>query len=241
MLKNGYPLELLNEKIFQRYREIISSQQKTFSINKIHDIDNQENRKIITFPYIQNFQEKLCRIFETSKLQIIFTIENTLQKKMFPTLKDKTQTIFKYKINYEINCIQCNKKYIGQTCRFIHKRLLEHARSVKNKEKKTALAEHAITYKHSFDFKNTKILDFENNLKKRLILKMIHIQKENSSINYKTDIENLSAIYYNIIKCIKKGFFYFFSFILTFVNIKGKKNFFIKKNDFLYLTFENFS
>ena len=32
---------------------------------------------------------------------------------------------------------------------------------------------------------------------------MIYIQKENSSINYKTDIENLSAIYNNIIKFIK--------------------------------------
>ena len=82
--------------------------------------------------------------------------------------------------------------------------MLEHARSDKNKENKTALAEHAFTYKHSFDFKKTKILDFENNLKKRLILEMIHIQEENSSINYKTDIENLSDIYYNIIKCIKK-------------------------------------
>ena len=82
--------------------------------------------------------------------------------------------------------------------------MLEHARSVKNEENKTALAENAITYEHSVYFKNTKILDFENNLKKRLILEMIHIQKENSIINYKTDTENLSAIYYNIIKCIKK-------------------------------------
>ena len=32
---------------------------------------------------------------------------------------------------------------------------------------------------------------------------MIHIKKENSTINYKTDIENLSAIYNNIIKSIK--------------------------------------
>ena len=47
--------------------------------------------------------------------------------------------------------------------------MLEHARSVKNKENKTALAEHATTYKHSFDFKNTKILDIENNLKKKII------------------------------------------------------------------------
>ena len=55
--------------------------------------------------------------------------------------------------------------------------------SVKNNENKTTLAEHAITYNHSFDFKNTKILDIEDNLKKRLILEIIHIRKENSTIN----------------------------------------------------------
>ena len=54
------------------------------------------------------------------------------------------------------------------------------ARSVKNNENKTALAEHATSYKHSFDFKNTKFLDIENNMKKRLFLEMIYIQKENS-------------------------------------------------------------
>ena len=179
------------------------TRKKTNPIYENYDINNHENRKIITFPYIQNFQEQLCKILKKSKLQIIFTIENTLQKKMFPTLKDKTQKKFKNNIIYEITCIQCNKKYIGQTCRFLHNRLLEHARSVKNKENKTALAEHATTYKHSFDFNNTKILDTENNIKKRLLLEMIYIEKENSSINYKTDIENLSAIYNNIIKSIK--------------------------------------
>ena len=67
-------------------------------MNKNYDIDNQENRKIIIFPYIQNFQEQLCRIFKTYNIQIIFTIENTLQKKIFPTRKNKTQTKFKYNI-----------------------------------------------------------------------------------------------------------------------------------------------
>ena len=81
--------------------------------------------------------------------------------------------------------------------------MLEQARSVKNKENKTALAEHATSYKYSFDFKNTKILGTENIFKKRLFLEMIYFQKENSSINYKTDIENLIAIYNNIIKSIK--------------------------------------
>ena len=81
--------------------------------------------------------------------------------------------------------------------------MVEHARSVKNKDNKTALAEHATSYKHSFDFKNTKILDIENILKKRLFLEMIYIQRENSAVNHKTDIENLSVIYNNVIKSIK--------------------------------------
>ena len=72
-------------------------------------------------------------------------------------------------IIYETNCIQCNKKYIRQACRFLHNRLLENARSVKNKENKTVLAEHATTYKHFSDFKNTTILDIENDLKKKII------------------------------------------------------------------------
>ena len=80
-----------------------------------------------------------------------------MQKKFFPTIKDKTQTKFKFNIIYEINCIQCDKKYIGQTSRYLHNRFLEHARSIKNKESKTALAEHALTYKHYFDFNKTKI------------------------------------------------------------------------------------
>ena len=36
------------------------------------------------------------------------------------------------------------------------------------------------------------------------MLEMIYIQKENASVNYKTDIENLSAIFYNIIKSMEK-------------------------------------
>ena len=175
LLKNSYPLELLNEKIFEHYKKLIANLQKTNSLCKIYDMDFRQSRKVITVPYIKNFQEQLCRIFEKSKLQIIFTIEILFQKKFFPTLKDRTQKKFKYNVIHVINCIQCNKKYIGQTCRFLHNRLLEHARSVKNKGNKTTLAEHATSYKHSFDFKNTKILDIENNLKQRLFPEIICI------------------------------------------------------------------
>ena len=62
-------------------------------------------------------------------------VEYSTSEEGFPTLKDKTQTKFKYNIIYEINCIQ----------------------SIKNKENKTALAEHAFTNKHSFILKIQKL------------------------------------------------------------------------------------
>ena len=53
---------------------------------------------------------------------------------------------------------------IGQTCRFLHTRMLEHTRSIKNyNSNSTALAQHAYKFKHNFDFKEVKILEHEQN------------------------------------------------------------------------------
>ena len=82
--------------------------------------------------------------------------------------------------------------------------MLEHARSIKNyNTNSTALVKHAYKFKHSFDFKEVKILEHEQNLKKRLCLEMIHIKNNNNSINFRTYIENLSDIYFNIIQLVK--------------------------------------
>ena len=58
--------------------------------------------------------------------------------------------------------MQFNTTYIGQSGRFLHTRMLEHARSTKNyKTNTTASAQHAHNFKHNFDFKEAKILEQE--------------------------------------------------------------------------------
>ena len=75
-----------------------------------------------------------------------------------------------------------------------------HARSTKNyNTNSTALAQHPHKFKHNFDFKEVKILEYEQNFEKRLRLEMFHIKKNNNSINFRTDIKNLSYIYFIII------------------------------------------
>ena len=50
------------------------------------------------------------------------------------------------------------------------------------------LANHCTNIKHNFDFSNTKILDKEHNLEKRLILEIIEILNNKNSINKRSDI-----------------------------------------------------
>ena len=63
---------------------------------------------------------------------------------MLMLVKTTTPKKSKYIVVYGIKCIQCNSIYIGKTCRFLHTRMLEHGRSIKNyNTNNTALAQHA--------------------------------------------------------------------------------------------------
>ena len=75
--------------MFEHYKKLISNQRKTNWGCEIYGTDIKENRKIITFPYIQSLQEQLCRVFKKSKLQIIFNFDNTLKKNFYQQLKIK--------------------------------------------------------------------------------------------------------------------------------------------------------
>lgn len=64
----------------------------------------------------------------------------------------------------------------------------------------TALAQHSVECSENFDFHNAKIIHQETNLKKRLILESIEIKKLKSSVNKRTDIDNIHSSYFNVIE-----------------------------------------
>ena len=70
-----------NEKIGNRYRFLMNNKYHDKNTNEI--IESKEFKKIITLPYINNFQEQFYRIFKNSNLQIIFTYDNTIQQKIY--------------------------------------------------------------------------------------------------------------------------------------------------------------
>ena len=43
---------------------------------------------------------------------------------------------------YEFSCLKCGDSYIGKTSRSFKSRYLEHRRSIRNKDRKSALSDH---------------------------------------------------------------------------------------------------
>ena len=123
----------------------------------------------------------------------------TLGNNIYSKTKQKIATNDKSNVIYKIECSDCNKSYIGQTKNYLQNRLNKHKNDIKRGLQKTALSSHAIENLHKFNFENTKILSQEENYNKRLFVEMAEILKHNT-VNFKTDINNLSQIYHNIIK-----------------------------------------
>ena len=92
--------------------------------------------------------------------------------------------------------------YTGQTKQKLEMRMYQHKKDCEdgneNKAGKPALATHRFEENHVFDFNRVKILDFEKNRFKRELGEMIYIFLTDS-INFRTDTNNLSCIYNNLL------------------------------------------
>lgn len=160
--------------------------------------------KIIRIPmlYIPTLFTQLKNAFKSIPIvQIVPHYKKTIGN-LFTKLKDKTKKDFLSNVIYEVTCKTCPCKYIGQTKQYISKRLATHKRDCDYFKDATALSNHTISTGHKFDFDNYRILNHESNYYKRIFKEMIFINKEQNSINFQTDINNLNNIYVNLIQQI---------------------------------------
>ena len=115
MLKeNGYQ-ESIIIKIFRRItnnHSLPQSQQLTQS----RDIQEEEIRININLPYVKGTSEKLRRILRSHKIRSTFYTEMTLHK-LFCKPKDRVAIEDKNNIVYEIECINCQAVYFGESKR----------------------------------------------------------------------------------------------------------------------------
>ena len=94
---------------------------------------------------------------------------------------------FKKNVIYQIKCNLCDNIYIGETKRFLHDRIKEHLRSIKNEDNKSAFAEHFIKNHPKDIFKkeyiSVKLLDTAKDDADRFIKESISIANLSPEIN----------------------------------------------------------
>ncbi|XP_044745159.1 uncharacterized protein LOC123307022 [Coccinella septempunctata] len=203
MRNNGYPRGLLSRLIYnsspsgqpQRVREgmsdgvvpTVESASATLELRR-------DGLKFSSIPLIEGVTGSLVRLLKTDTIKVLARNEFRV-KKLFSRVKDKMDVLKMSGVVYGVPCASCGEIYVGQTSQQLKKRLTQHKSDVKNPSKACALAEHVRSSGHQMNYNAAKVLECENNLKKRTFLEMCHIKRHSNSMNYRRDIEGISNIY----------------------------------------------
>ncbi|EFA11664.1 hypothetical protein TcasGA2_TC008528 [Tribolium castaneum] len=131
---NGFGTRTVDKIVRKvKYRYMIK-QSTTFT-------NTPEKKNFITFPYTPSVTRDLSRIFKNLDLQVVYNSGTSL-KSFLGSPKDKIGFLEKLWI-YEINCKDCELKYIGQTRRSVNIRFKEHLAHLKfNRFEKSSVAQH---------------------------------------------------------------------------------------------------
>ena len=147
------------------------------------DTTQKEKAKgMVVLPYCQGTSEKLRRIFRKSDIQAVFKPHMNLRRMLFHP-KDKVDKLKKCGCVYEVNCLNCPSKYIGQTGRMLATRINEHKTAVRKGSTSSGISEHTNKTGHMIDWDNISVKDTESRDTSRLIREAIHIRRHRPSMN----------------------------------------------------------
>lgn len=194
---NDYPKPLIS-RIINRFKNKTSSQLITQTLNN-STAQITATSKTFALPYIPSVSTSIARsIKQVADVRFAYKSNNSVSS-LFTKLKDKIPNALQSNLVYQVDCLDCDKKkcYIGMTSQHLEVRMDQHEKSVKNgKPEKSALAYHAITNNHNFDFENVKILERESNFEKRALLEEIYIKSSKNCVNKKSiESKNVNDIY----------------------------------------------
>lgn len=188
-VNNGYPKHVLNKLIY-------SSNYYDGPVEAVAD-NTIVYKKL---PYVRNLTDNIVNHFKKFKNITIAKYNLLTVNDLFTKTKDKIPTLGTSGVVYSIPCRDCQMCYIGQSSQILKKRLTQHKSDCKIGKRSCALAIHSQDLDHTFYYDGVKILERESDYRKRLFLEMVSINSERHSVNFRSDIDQLSIIYCNILK-----------------------------------------
>jgi len=111
---------------------------------------------------------------------------------------DKTDNNKKTGAVYQIQCKSCKADYIGETARQVKEGIAEHRRP--SMADKSPMAHHLQFNQHTLDNTNIKVLDRDNNWRKRGIREAIQIRTRTTELNRDEGRHRLSHAWDDILQ-----------------------------------------
>lgn len=199
LLENGYPkhfIKSIMKKTIHKLRNDTTPQSTPID-------ESTTTKKYVSIPYIKGLFERTKFLLQKYDLETVGSACESLNIGVFSKLKDKVPLEKQSNVVYQVVC-DCGSTYTGQTKQHLKTRINQHKNDAthitSDVNKKSALSNHIKNSSHTLSLNNVKVIDRENNYRKRSILEMIHIKKSKNSINKQTDSEYLKNYYDNIIK-----------------------------------------
>ena len=209
--RNGYPDGFLHRLLYssgrreQRQTAVTAQGPNTQTENQqtseqeLNPPLQLQQQCYVSLPYIVELTGKLVDIFRKQTEMKIAKYNLITNRQVFSQLKDKLPTLSRSDVVYEITCATCHRKYIGQCSTNLQQRISLHKSDSKLRPNRCNLASHVHNTGHSMNFEEIKVLAQENKYQKRVFLEMCFIQQCKTSLNQKSDIDNLSVIYSSLL------------------------------------------
>ncbi|XP_071944797.1 uncharacterized protein [Antedon mediterranea] len=173
----------------------------------------------IGIPYIHGISEKIRRTFAKHKVNTFFIPSNKLKNGLVHP-KDIIKTEDMCGVIYEVNCLNCEKVYIGKTGRALNTRIGEHKKDVSTHKQvvrtranrnssskvlhKSAITDHAIGNDHIPNW-NARVIEKEAQTDKRKIKESICIRKRPHNINRDIGGYDLPHTYDSLLEKVEAG------------------------------------
>lgn len=168
-IRSNYPIGLLN---------------KFFNIKKISEIYKKSMVSQKTFYFGINFFNNRSINFANNISKRISNSFGYIRAVPFYASGRKLLSYFSNKIKnsesntevgvYQIPCLDCNSRYIGETGRAFKIRMKEHESNCRNHSNASAVVNHSDTG-HTLDFSNSKVIHSESHVTKRKIAESLLI------------------------------------------------------------------
>ncbi|XP_062716693.1 uncharacterized protein LOC134292045 [Aedes albopictus] len=203
---NDYPHTLINRLLRQPRR-----------------IENTDRPTVYrSIPYIDGLTPSIKKIITNSGLQlgISHSNRNTVGN-LYKSAKDPIPVLNKNNVIYRIDCRDCPSAYIGMTTNKLRTRMYghqTHINTLENKlaegyqytdpeiqllQEKSALMSHCINHQHRFNIQQPSLVDSTYKRQALQVLEMCHIATTSNTVNHRTDTDNLSCAYANLLSTIK--------------------------------------